>query len=243
MPRPPRFFLAAESMPPGLAAGLEIRLDGAISRQIARVLRLRRGDRILVHDGRGGAWESVLEEVSDQAAVARIARAAACAPEPPVAVTLFAAVLKGDRQDWLIQKAVELGVARVQPLRCARNVAKPGEDRVERWERIAREAAEQSERGLVPALAPPIDLAAAAWHGAAIVCTERSGQPLADLVPPASSLALFIGPEGGWEPAEIALLLGKGARAASLGPRILRAETAAIAALAALMLLAERSPS
>ncbi len=233
----PRFFLAAGELPAEPAAGLELALAGPIGHQIGRVLRLRSGDRVVILDGRGGAWEAVLAGVAGPTALARIAGPGTCAAEPPIAVTLFAAVLKGERQDWLVQKAVELGVARIQPILCARSVARPGADKVERWARIAREAAEQSERGIVPPVAEPIPLETARWGGDAIVCTERDGRPLAEVVQQPRAVAIFIGPEGGWEPGEISLLLGRGAKPASLGPRILRAETAALAALAILVSL------
>lgn len=172
---------------------------------------------------------------------------APCAPEPSAYVTLFAAVLKGDRQDWLIQKAVELGVSRIQPLLCARGVVKgSAPDRTERWQRIAREAAEQCERGIVPQVADPVPLERATWGGAmALICTERQGQPLLAVLqalqahPGIRRLAVFVGPEGGWTPEEVSALLARGALAVSLGPRVLRAETAALAALAGLMLASQ----
>jgi 16S rRNA (uracil1498-N3)-methyltransferase len=210
-----------------------VRIEGPVAHQISRVLRLRSGDRIVVLDGRGSAWEAALSEVRNGTVMARRDKPAPCASEPARAVTLFAAVLKGDRQDWLIQKAVELGVAGIQPILTAHGVARPGGDKTERWRRIAREAAEQCERGIVPPVAEPIPVSSATWPGMAIVCTERDGMPLkAALAGRSGDLAIFIGPEGGWEVAEVAALGDQGAIAASLGPRILRAETAALAALA-----------
>jgi len=229
----PRFFVAGpiEEI---------VRIEGPVAHQISRVLRLRSGDRIVVLDGRGAAWEAALSEVRNGAVVVRCERPAACATEPSRAVTLFAAVLKGDRQEWMVQKAVELGVARIQPILTAHGVARPGADKAERWRRIAQEAAEQCERAIVPPIADPIPVSATRWPGLALICTERGGMPLkAAITSTDEALAVFIGPEGGWEAAELALLLEKGAIAASLGPRILRAETAALAALA--MILGQES--
>lgn len=198
---------------------------------------MRAGDPLVVLDGRGAAWEAELREVSREAVVIHLGDASPCSPEPDLDVTLIAAVLKGERQDWLIQKAVELGVSRIQPVVCARSVVRPGGEKVDRWQRIAQEAAEQCERGIVPAVAEPLPLARASWEGAiALVCTERQGAPLLAALPDAHRLALLIGPEGGWADEEVASLRERGALPVSLGPRVLRAETAALAALAAIML-------
>ena len=237
----PRFFLpdtpSETSGPSGvLAAGTVLAIEGVIAHQIGKVLRLRPGNTIVVLDGRGSAWMAELRAVSRDRVTVVLGDAAPCPPEPRVQVDLFAAVLKGDRQDWLIQKAVELGVARIHPLLCDRSVVRPGSEKVVRWQRIAQEAAEQCERAVVPVVAAPIPLSHATWADAtALVCTERQGKPLLAALPPAPALALLIGPEGGWAGDEVEFLLDRGALAVSLGPRILRAETAALAALAAIM--------
>lgn len=199
---------------------------------------MRSGDALVALDGRGAAWDAQIREVGRDAAVIELLGRGSCAPDPAVHVTLFAAVLKGDRQDWLVQKAVELGVSRIQPIVCERSVVKPGGgEKADRWQRIAQEAAEQCERGIVPEVAVPIALADASWQDAtALVCTERRGQPLLAALPRADRMAVFIGPEGGWGDEEVVWLEGRGAIPVSLGPRILRAETAALAALAGVLL-------
>lgn len=212
-------------------------IEGAACHQIGRVLRLRSGQHVVLLDGRTGASEAELVEVGPDRALARILRAAPCAPEPAISVTLLAAVLKGERQDWLVQKAVELGVARIIPLLTERGVATANGAKPERWRRIAREAAEQCERAVVPEIVDPVPLVEVSWTGAkALACTERDGRPLPALLADGDrDLALLVGPEGGWTDVERSWLARQGAVDASLGPRILRAETAALAALSTVM--------
>ena len=230
----PRFFLEGALR---FEVGEVVAIEGAICHQIGRVLRLRSGQRVVLLDGSTGASEAELVEVGPDRTLARILQAAPCAPEPAVAVTLLAAVLKGERQDWLVQKAVELGVGRIVPLLTERGVAIASGAKPERWRRIAREAAEQCERAVVPEVADPVSLEEVSWTGAkALACTERDGRPLPALLADGDSkLALLVGPEGGWTDAERAWLAERGAIGASLGPRILRAETAALAALSTVM--------
>ena len=231
--RLPRFFLES---PRGLGVGELVAIEGPACHQIGRVLRLRSGQRVVLLDGSGGAGEAELVSVGSERALARVLQAAPCAPEPAISVTLLAAVLKGERQDWLVQKAVELGVARVVPLLTERGVATANGAKPERWRRIAREAAEQCERAVVPEVADPVSLKVVSWTGAkALACTEREGRPLPALLADGDrELALLVGPEGGWTEAEH-WLADRGAIDASLGPRILRAETAALAALSTVM--------
>jgi 16S rRNA (uracil1498-N3)-methyltransferase len=154
---------------------------------------------------------------------------------------LAQAVLKGDRMAWLVQKATELGVARIVPMETARVVARagPGATLHRRWERIAREAVKQCGRVVVPAVERPRSFADAAreagGHDLALLCWEAGG-PTLDAVVPApfrpARLLLLVGPEGGFTREEVALAEQSGARAVSLGPRILRAESAGLAALA-----------
>lgn len=233
----PRFFVDPSVLGDS-AAGRSVPLPGPVGQQVSRVLRLRAGQRIVLLDGRGAAVEAVLRTIPGNPVVAELAGSASCAAEAAIEVTLLAAVLKGERQDWLIQKAVELGVARIQPILAERGVARADGEKPERWRRIAREAAEQCERAIVPEIADPVALPDAAWAAPrALVCTERDGEPIGSLVSRQDrQLAILIGPEGGWTPAERAELAERGAIAASLGPRVLRSETAALAALALVIL-------
>jgi 16S rRNA (uracil1498-N3)-methyltransferase len=158
-----------------------------------------------------------------------------------VQVALYLAVFKFDRMEWAIEKAVELGVAQIVPViarRTEKHLAAAAEKRAERWRRIVHEAAQQSRRAHTPEIAPPSKLAdaLAKAEGLRIVLAESESQTnlnelLRDLAPQ-SQLSLAIGPEGGWTQDELALFANSGWRSASLGTNILRAETAAIAALA-----------
>jgi 16S rRNA (uracil1498-N3)-methyltransferase len=167
--------------------------------------------------------------------------------DPAMPVTLVVAVYKFDRMEWAIEKATELGVAAVAPViarRTEKHLAQASEKRVERWRRIALEAAQQSRRSDVPEIYDPVPLAArvkAASAATRIVLAEQERTTtlryaLEEAVSEAKAeipeLELAIGPEGGWAPEEEALFDANGWRAVSLGPRILRAETAALAALA-----------
>lgn len=168
--------------------------------------------------------------------------------DPALPITLVMSVYKFDRMEWAIEKATELGVAEIAPVmarRTEKHLALAAEKRVERWRRIVQEAAQQSRRSDVPVICDPITLpqrARAAAKGTRIVLAEQERTTtLRALVEEAIAAAenempqfeIAIGPEGGWAPEEEALFDANGWRAASLGPRILRAETAAIAALAA----------
>jgi 16S rRNA (uracil1498-N3)-methyltransferase len=205
---------------------------------LTRVMRLGDGATIKVLDNSGTAFTCRLE--GKQA----IVEGREAVPEAPVAVTLYQALPKADKLDWILQKATELGVARIVPLVAARSVAQVKGDKLEakleRWTKLVTEAAEQSERGRIPEVLAPIepskvDLAPGEW---AFVLAER-GKNLslpASLPPtPPAAVSLFIGPEGGWTPDELELLAAAGARPVTLGPRILRTETAALAAVTLVM--------
>ncbi len=202
------------------------------------VLRLGPGAAVEVFDGRGGAWEATVLDGFE--AVALGDRRAA--PPAPAAVWLLLALAKGEKLDLVVQKATELGVARVVPFAAERSVVRleprKGEERAERWRRIAAEAARQCGRADVPEIAAPtalVDALGALPPGFAAFVFHPGGAPLSGAAPsPAGGYAAVIGPEGGLTEAELAACARAGARPASLGPRVLRAETAAIVAVALL---------
>ncbi len=232
-----RFFV-----PTAVRDDAHILLDGPTAHQIARVLRLRKNEAIvLVASDTPDAveWRVRLDAVDGGSVHGTVIAERPALPEPTCAVTLCPAVLKGERFDWLVQKATELGVAAIQPVFTANTIRKLGPDDtavVERWRRIATEAAEQSGRGRVPTIAGPVrlDVVVRLTPGPWLVAHESAiGQTLADAaLPAATALSVLIGPEGGFSEAEVARLTQQeGATAVSLGPRILRAETAAITAV------------
>ena len=173
----------------------------------------------------------------------RVDAVAPSAAEPTLRVTLYMGLPKADKLELIIQKAVELGVTAVVPVMTARSIARvdgrDAEKKQTRWQRIAAEAAGQSGRGIIPTVEAPIHWREALPRLAAentLLCYEGGGRPIGELVTPADhALSLVVGPEGGFDPAEVAAVTAAGGRIATLGPRILRCETAPLAALAVLM--------
>jgi 16S rRNA (uracil1498-N3)-methyltransferase len=228
-------------VPPDRLGGPSVTLTGSDYRYLARVLRAKPGQQVILFDGAGAEVVAHVERIgpSDielrlgerREAVASV-RASATAP-----IVLLAAVPRGGRMDVLIQKTSELGVARIAPVLTARSVARPEVGRQARWEKIAREAARQCERADVPVVDAPVELAVAL--GASdlpelrIGFFERQGErSLASVLAEPRPTALLIGPEGGFTDGEMDAARTAGFVPVGLGPRILRAETAAIVAVA-----------
>jgi 16S rRNA (uracil1498-N3)-methyltransferase len=229
---------------PGLPQGGEIRLGGDEGRHLARVLRARPGDEVELFDGLGRAARAEVVTVERDAVVLAVGEPVP-AREPSREVTLCSAIPKGKRMDWLVEKATEAGVARIVPLapdRAARREA--GDNTVRRWRRAALEAAKQSGRSVVPAIADPVTLdeALAATDGAQRLLASP-GAAHAPTVCGLSPVAVFVGPEGGFTPDEIARLACAGAVPVGLGGLILRIETAAIVAVHALSWAPSSDPS
>jgi 16S rRNA (uracil1498-N3)-methyltransferase len=228
-------------------------LPEAAGRYVARVLRRGNGDTLLLFDGASMAECEALIVAVDGSRVtvdARPPRPAALAP--PRQLTLVQSVGKADKLDQIVRDATELGATRVVPLVTRRTVVQlaPGpraDARVARWRKIASEAARQSGRGDTPEIAGITELAGASSLDADVrlVLVPGAAQPAGPLLlacPPGASLALLVGPEGGLDPAEIALLVRSGWIEASLGPRGRRTPTVAAALLGALLLLAVAGP-
>ena len=236
----PRFHVA------GAAPGSRLTLPEHAAHHAREVLRLRAGSEVRVFDGEGSEFEATLDSVTRQGVTARLGGPAPprC-PESPLRIVLALPPLKGDRMETVIQKATELGVAEIRPVVTARTDAagRPAlqGSRQERWEKVASGAAEQCGRAVVPVVHPTATLdalLALPGEGRRILFLETPGQPAltADGPRPTSAVAL-VGPAGGWEPAEADRIQAAGYAAAGLGPRILRAETAAIAAVTVLQVL------
>jgi 16S rRNA (uracil1498-N3)-methyltransferase len=224
-----------------LRTGLRLELPAGAARHV-QVLRLQPGGTITLFDGRGGEYEAVIEHMgrSDVRVQVGAHRASEC--ETATQVHLALGMPANERMDWLVEKATELGVASIQPLLTERTVLRLAGERAQKkqahWQAIAVAACEQCGRNRVPAVHPVENLAAwlARQEQPGLVLSLRAGtQPLAP-ARDAAPVTLLSGPEGGLAPAEEDAALARGWRPVHLGPRVLRAETAPLAALAVLTL-------
>src|SRR6476469_4642466 len=215
-----------------------------------RVLRLQTGDRFIAMDGRGHWWLAVLE-ARETGLFASIAEEIAVNRELPVEVTLMAALPKGNGFDDVVRQATELGVSSIVPVTSDRTLLKPSAQKVDRWKRIAAEAAEQSERQIVPTILEPVSFDVAiknCFQKYRFICVARGDNRhlwdcLVSLEPPQSplirgeqegeelSIVIAVGPEGGWTEGEVERAIEFDFKPVSLGSRILRAVTAPIVAL------------
>ena len=218
-----RFFVEPAEM-----AGERFPLPAAIAHQVSRVLRLRDGDRFVLLDGRG---EQVTVRLEGGACV--VEERAAASGEPAHRLTISQALLRGDHLEPVIRHGTEVGVAAFRLFVSERCVAREISPRkLERLRAVAREAAEQSERGLVPEVAAPVPFADAVTSASVLLLERADGPRLSELEAPGS---VVIGPEGGFTPGEVAAAEGAGLALAGLGPRILRSETVAVAAAAVIL--------
>ncbi|MFC4456002.1 16S rRNA (uracil(1498)-N(3))-methyltransferase [Deinococcus sonorensis] len=204
-----------------------------------RVLRLRPGDRLRVFDGRGQEAEAVLERLDEGGALLRLGEAVQGNRETPQPVTLAVALLKGDKLSDVVRAATELGVARVQLLQTRfSDVPDIGEQKLIRLRRIAAEASKQSRRAVVPEVLAPVPLLQLPLGGQqAFVAHPGSAERLSERLDWSLPVLLVSGPEGGFSDAEVAALTAGGCVGVTLGPRILRAETAPLALLGAIAAL------
>ena len=223
----PRFFA-----PPPLAAG-PLTLDGPEAKHLAAVLRLGPGDAIEVFDGEGRRAAATVREVTGKGAktVAELDVGDVTETPPPGSpLTLAVAPPKGDRFRWLVEKATELGVARVVPLLCERSTVDPGGGKLDKLRATALAACKQSGRDRLPEIAEPVAFAAFIQECGSATLWHVTGDPFA--APPPGAHAILIGPEGGFTDDELTAAAAACVRTASLATPILRTETAAVAAAA-----------
>ena len=210
-------------------------ISGDEAHHLVRVLRVEPGQKFEISDAHT-VWLAEVETARKGEVRFRVLEELPPAAEMPE-IILYLALIKFDRFEWAVEKATELGAVRIVPVETARTdqgLFQGAAKRVERWRRVAQEASEQSRRLAPPRVMDPLKLAAVYAEGPAhrFVLDEQPGAPLLVRLVTAAPVAVFIGPEGGWTDTERALLRSSGWVAASLGPLILRAETAVCAALA-----------
>ncbi len=227
-----------------LSPGAEIALPEMAARHAVTVLRLQVGDTLNLFNGEGGEYRANLVAVSKREARARIIEFHAAERESPVDITLALGISAGERMDYSLQKATELGVSAIQPLATERSVVRlageRADKRLQHWQHVVIAACEQCGRNRVPTVAPVEKLyaylAAVDREKRLLMLSPDADTPLKQ-VAPTSAAVLLIGAEGGFAPAEFEAAQASGFEPVRLGPRILRTETAPVAALAVLQAL------
>ncbi len=234
-----RFFVSPDSIHNDRAT-----LGGSLVHQLRNVLHLRAGERVVLLDNSGWEFEVELESVNAAEVSGRVVDKRPSLHEPRVTLVLFQALLKADKFEWVLQKGTELGIAAFMPLVSERVVRdEVSAKKMKRWQRIVREAAEQSERAIVPQIKAPIAFAdavqSAMRDGLSLILYEAErGESLRAHLQnhrDAQRINLFIGPEGGFSADEIASAKQQRVTPVTLGPRILRAETAGLVAASAIL--------
>ena len=233
----PRFYLDAP-----LRAGSVCTLPEDSAHHAVHVLRLREGDEVTLFNGRGGEFAARIASIQRLRISVDLLQHFEIERESPLRITLVQGISSGERMDSTVRKAVELGVAELQPVLGTRSVARPKGDRAENrrahWQKVVIAACEQCGRNRVPAVHPVVALKDyRAEAGAKILLSPSAERPLSKLPLQGNSFVLAAGPEAGFTEEEEALLGAAGFTPASLGSRVLRTETAAVAALAALSAL------
>lgn len=236
----PRFFTDSPSKDGKLT------LTGEDARHIVKALRMQPGEGVTVCNGAGTDYLCEIYETAADTVTVRILESCPSKGEPGITAALLMALPKADKMDFIVQKATELGVTKIIPFLSSRCVSRPDArslaKKIERWQKIAAEAAKQCGRGRIPAVDAALPFADALYKAAQaqtalfLYETERVHSLRAALTQaPLSAVSIMIGPEGGFAPEEVQAALQAGLVSVSLGPRILRCETAPLAALAALM--------
>lgn len=238
-----RFFIED-----GISSGSEIRISGSDYNHIKNVLRMKKGEEVLISDGKDREYLCAIAEFTEEEVVLDIVDIMGTSRELPTKITLFQGLPKGDKMEQIIQKTVELGVTEIVPVAMKRCVvkldAKKAGKKVERWNGIALSAAKQSKRGIIPEVKDVVSYQeavkmASSMDGFLVPYENAEGiegaRKLVASMKGKKSIAVFIGPEGGFEDSEIELALANGASTLTLGKRILRTETAGMTMLSILM--------
>jgi 16S rRNA (uracil1498-N3)-methyltransferase len=226
-----------------LRVGAQITLPPQASEHVARVLRFVVGDTLTLFDGTGGEYDATIEAIGKAGVRALVGTHRTQERESAVKIVLLQSLLRGEKMDWVVQKATELGATEIVPVAAERSVVRLDMDqatkRREHWLAVAASACEQSGRNRLPRIAAPMPLHAAVGASAAeglkfLFDTGATTTLASQLASTNNSVAMLIGPEGGWTDTELVLAKRSGFACVRFGPRVLRTETAAIAALAVL---------
>lgn len=231
-----RFFIPSEWI-----EGKRVSLHDPYAHQMCHVLRLRPGDWVVVLDNCGREFDVCLTDVGKQLVVGEVRGERVCVAEPKTQVVLFQSMLKRDKFEWVLQKCTEVGVTRIVPVITQRSIVQKisiKSEKRERWQTIVREAAEQCGRGRVPELADPVTLKQSLSVSLDLrIMASLDGEPVSlhEVMSKANSatgskIGIWIGPEGGFHPEEVALAEEAGAACVRFGQRVLRTETAAVVA-------------
>lgn len=236
----PRFFVSPEAISDGA-----ISIVGDDARHIARSLRMAVGDGVTVCDGSGAEYHCTLARIRDEECIAEVSEITPSRAEPPARITLYMAYPKGDKLETVVQKSVELGASSIVPFESERCIKRPAPEKAEkqtaRLSRIAEEAAKQCGRAFLPTVERPISLSALLSripsHSLVLFCYEREEahtirHTLESLAAIPTDIAVIVGAEGGFSEKEAEAITAAGAACVTLGPRILRCETAPDYALA-----------
>ena len=222
-----------------LHTGQRLTVEGAAGNHISRVLRLRTGDALTLFNGQGGEYGGSIEEIHRDTVVVSVLERREMERESPFQLTLAQGISRGERMDWVVQKATELGVWRIQPLFTERSVVQLDEKqairKIQHWRSIAVAACEQSGRNRVPEITQPVGLYRMLEQhtpgGTALLLSPGASLRIADIASAAADAKVLIGPEGGLADVEQAAAIKSGFTPVRLGPRVLRTETAAVCAL------------
>lgn len=237
------FFMETSAVQDGF-----IRLAGQDVNHMKNALRMKPGEMVNIHDGQGVSYKCRIAAYEDKEAVLEIVETENEDTELPSAVYLFQGLPKGDKMEWIVQKASELGAVGVIPFAAGRSVVRLDEKKAEkktaRWQAIAKSAAQQCGRAVIPEVSRPVSFAEALRQAEKLDLIlipyelERGMKETAEIIRsirPGQSVGVFIGPEGGFDAEEVEQAKTSGARPVSLGSRILRTETAGLTALSILM--------
>jgi len=222
----------------------ECHVAGVQAHHVIHVLRLQAGAALTLFDGRGGEYSACIQRIGKSALTLTVGTRRDVSRESPLTTLLAQGISSGERMDYTVQKCVELGVAAIQPLSTQRSVVRltseRADKRVAHWQAVAAAACEQCGRNQLPKVLPVLPLTT--WLGMApagerYLLSPHANQRLRDLARPQGAVTLLVGPEGGWNEDETAAARLAGFMPMALGPRVLRTETAAVAALAAMQAL------